>query len=162
MLELIYIYIYTDSNNVLICLFCYRLVNNIDIFINNDDIIPRISLASIVKLLKMIRAIDNLNLTNYEIFQLIFQPGYTEESTQNMDKIQAAIEDIKLDDIHFLHHPGRIHYFHRKMVDDTIEHFLSEQETFAFSNDIILLDQMVFDHTQPYYEEAFEKCNLIE
>ena len=145
---------------VIIFLMTYRLVDKIDIFINNDDIIPRISLAAIVKIMKMIRAIDNLNLTNYEIFQLIFQPEYSEETIKNMAKIRSTIEKVKLDDIPFLHHPGRIHYFHRKKVLDSIEYFLSEQESFAFSNDIILLDQMVFDHTQPYYEEAFEKCKL--
>lgn len=115
-----------------------------------------------VKMYKIIQAIDNLSLTNYEIFQLIFQPGYTTESVQNMDKISTAIEDIKEDDIHFLQHPGRIHYFHRKMVHEKIEFFLSEQQSYTFSHDIILLDQMVFDHTQPYYEEAFEKCKLVD
>ena len=109
---------------------------------------------------KMLRAIDSLDFTNYEVFQLIFQTEYTKETNQNMDKIRTAIEDIELEDIHLLHHPGRIHYFHRKHVDSNVEYFLSEQQSVSFSNDIIILDQMVFDHIQPYYEEAFEKCKL--
>ena len=109
---------------------------------------------------KMLRAIDRLDLTNYEVFQLIFQTEYTEESTRNMENIRSAIDEITLDELHLLHHPGRIHYFHRKKVDDQVEYFLSEQQSVFFSNDIIILDQMVFDHTQPYYEEALEKCKL--
>ena len=137
-----------------------RLIQNIDIFINNDDIIPRISLASIVKMFKMLRAIDSLDLSNYEVFQLIFQPTYTEDTSSNMEKVRNAIDNIQLEDIHLLHHPGRIHYFHRKKIDESLEYFISEQQSFSFSNDILILDQMVFDHTQPYYEEAFAKCQL--
>ena len=137
-----------------------RLIQNIDIFINNDDIIPRISLASIVKMFKMLRAIDSLDLSNYEVFQLIFQPTYTEDTSSNMEKVRNAIDNIQLEDIHLLHHPGRIHYFHRKKIDECLEYFISEQQSFSFSNDILILDQMVFDHTQPYYEEAFAKCQL--
>ena len=109
-----------------------------------------------------LRAIDSLDLTNYEVFQLIFETEYSEDSQKNMEKIRGAIDNTNIDDLHLLHHPGRIHYFHRKKVEEKIEYFISEQQSFSFSNDIIILDQMVFDHTQPYYEEAFEKCNIIE
>ena len=109
---------------------------------------------------KMLRAIDSLDLSNYEVFQLIFQPTYTEDTSSNMEKVRNAIDNIQLEDIHLLHHPGRIHYFHRKKIDECLEYFISEQQSFSFSNDILILDQMVFDHTQPYYEEAFAKCQL--
>ena len=110
----------------------------------------------------MLRAIDSLDLTNYEVFQLIFATEQSEETKINMEKIREAIDQISIDDLHLLHHPGRIHYFHRKNVEEKVEYFISEQQSFSFSNDIIILDQMVFDHTQPYYEEAFEKCNVVE
>ena len=94
----------------------------------------------------MLRAIDRLDLTNYEVFQLIFQDEYTEESIRNMKNIRDAIAQITLDDeLHLLHHPGRIHYFHRKKIDSNVEYFLSEEQSFSFSNDIIILDQMVFE-----------------
>ena len=110
----------------------------------------------------MLRAIDSLDLTNYEVFQLIFETEQSGETKGNMDKIRKAIDQINIDDLQLLHHPGRIHYFHRKNVEEKTEYFISEQQSFSFSNDIIILDQMVFDHTQPYYEEAFEKCNVVE
>ena len=84
------------------------------------------------------------------------------KSDKRMNKIRKVIDETNIDDLHLLHHPGKIHYFHRKKVEEKMEYFISEQQSFSFSNDIIILDQMVFDHTQPYYEEAFEKCNIIE
>ena len=119
-----------------------------------------------VKLLKILRAIDGVNLTTYEIFQIIFQPDYNkDEVSHSIEKIKNAIESSTVpeeDDIKFLHHPGRIHYFYRKQVNYDVKFFLCEQESSIFTQDIFLLDRMVFDHTQPYYEEAFEKCTIAD
>lgn len=79
-----------------------RFLENINTFINNDDCIPRISLASIAKLVKMVRTIDNLKLTAREHIQLIFQPGATQESVQNENKIKDAIDNIKQDIFEYL------------------------------------------------------------
>ena len=53
-----------------------RVVNAIEIYINNCDIVPRLSLASIAHLLACLRAVDELKLslgTQFDI--LIGKPG---------------------------------------------------------------------------------------
>ena len=137
---------------------CCRFLDNIDIFVNNDDCIPRMSLASIAKLVKMVRAVDSLNLTAREHLQLIFQPDATPESTENYNRIKDAITNITQDTFGYLEHPGKIHYIKRIETDDVVTFSLSQQRSERLSQDVFLQDRMVYDHLSQYYDEALSNC----
>ena len=118
------------------------------------------SLASVAKLMRMVRAVDNLNLTPQEHLQLIFQPGGATESVTNMNKITSAIADIEQETFGYLEHPGKIHYIRRIQTDQGVIFSLSEQCSETLSREIFLLDRMVYDHLSQYYEDALNNCKV--
>merc|ERR1712037_412731 len=135
-----------------------RVVEAIEIYINNCDIVPRLSLASIAHLLACLRAVDELKLslgTQFDI--LIGEPG------PQFPKVVEAVQSARQDSFPYLEHPGRIFYLKRSSSKEKLrtvfrQEWLS-QESSSFTEKIFLLDNMVLDHIQPSYEEALN--NII-
>jgi hypothetical protein len=48
-----------------------ELKHKIEIFINNNDCVPRLSLGVVAKLLAMMKAVDSLPLSKFEQLQLL-------------------------------------------------------------------------------------------
>ena len=136
----------------------FRFLDNIDIFINNDDCIPRMSLGSIAKLIRMVRAIDELDLTAKDHLQLIFQPNSTPEIIENQEKINTVLTAIKQDTFRYLEHPGKIHYLKRIESDQINLLSLPQQQSETICRDIFLLERMVYDHLSPDYLNAMKTC----
>jgi len=125
-----------------------RVVDAIEIYINNCDIVPRLSLASIAHLLACLRAVDELKLslgTQFDI--LIGEPG------PQFPKVVEAVQGARQDSFAYLEHPGRIYYLKRNSTKEKLR-TVFRQESSSFSEKIFLLDNMVLDHIQPSYEEA--------
>ena len=48
-----------------------KILDSINIYINRQDCVPRMSLASVAKLVAILRAVDKLKLTPYEQLQVL-------------------------------------------------------------------------------------------
>jgi hypothetical protein len=78
-----------------------------------QDCVPRLSLASVARLMSMARAVAALKLTVYQqmqVFAARLSGDMIPEITANLKKVQEAIKDIDQDRFPFLEHPGQIHY----------------------------------------------------
>ena len=116
------------------------------------------SLGSIAKLIRMVRAIDGLDLTAKDHLQLIFQPNSAPEIIQNQEKINTVLTAIEQDTFRYLEHPGKIHYLKRIETDQTKLLSLPQQQSETICRDIFLLERMVYDHLSPDYLNAMKTC----
>ncbi|XP_059086966.1 uncharacterized protein LOC131883499 isoform X2 [Tigriopus californicus] len=137
----------------------------INIYINNQDCVPRMCLGSIAKLLAMVRAVDKLNIEKRDQFKVFI--GYDDDETkQNFARIQSVIQEIKQDRFPFLEHPGIINYLYKlKPVegegDDLSDKMcVVNQDSASFTRELIILERMILDHLKPYYIKAFDKCGI--
>jgi len=130
--------------------------NNIDIFINGNDVVPRLSLANMAKLLAMLRALDKVDLNIQEYLKIL--AGIEEpEVTENLETFSQILDGVEQDKFPNMQHHGRIFYLRRLQeghfkIYDTPGNF--------FSDSLLLFENMISDHLQPYYEEAFSKVKL--
>ena len=135
------------------------------IYINNQDCVPRMSLGSLAVLVVVLRAVDSLPYSNYEIFQILTNAS-DEEILEKVSKLEKAVKDIHQDRFPFLDHPGTINYLYRAedMADkdslscDLNGYIVVREEGEWFSKQILLLERMVLDHLQMYYSEALDKA----
>ena len=128
----------------------------IQIFINNYDCVPRLSLASVARLLASIRAVDNLSLTLSQQFAILAERK-EEEVERNFAKVIQAVAEARQEKFPFLQHPGKIFYLKQESADAK-EQIVFQQESQTFSGAILLLDNMITDHLQPRYQEALDNA----
>jgi len=126
----------------------------IEIYINNSDIVPRLSLASMAQLLACVRAVDCLKLSPYKQFSLL-----SSEDTSDLESVVTAVDEARQDMFPYLQHPGRIYYLKTARPGEKIRQVL-KQESSYFASRIFLLDNMVLDHLQPKYEEALSNMEV--
>ena len=119
---------------------------NIEIFINNHDCIPRMSLGSLTRLLTSMRAVDNLALSVTDQVNILM-----DKEEELLAKTVEAIEQAKQDQFPFLQHPGKIFYLKKEKEGS----YVAIPETSeSFTARLYLLDDMVRDHRKPSYREA--------
>ena len=92
-----------------------RVRDAIDIYINGQDCVPRMSLATLMKVISVARAVDAIEMTAYEQVQMIMGTlAGMDETTpaikENLGKVQKVISEIDQDRFPFLEHPGKIHF----------------------------------------------------
>ena len=131
-----------------------RIADAIAIYINRQDCVPRLSLASIAKLVSMVKAVDKLKLSPSEQLRVLSGLG-GEESGTNLKRIIDAVDGIEQDRFPFLEHPGRINYMYS--VEDLEGFRIAKENSQTFSHKLVLLEWMVLHHLEPYYREAFDK-----
>ena len=64
----------------------YRIKDTIQIFINGDDCIPRLSIANMANIITMVQEIDNVPITNKELLK-IFLGHYDDEVNTKLDEL---------------------------------------------------------------------------
>ena len=122
--------------------------DKIEIFINNHDCIPRMSLGSLTRLLTSMRAVDNLELSVTDQVNILM-----DKNEELFAKVVEAIEQSKQDQFPFLQHPGKIFYL-KKEKGDQPAYVVIQEESEVFTSRLYLLDDMVKDHRKPSYIEA--------
>ena len=131
--------------------------DHINIFINGNDIVPRLSLANLAKLLAMCRAVDQIDLKIQDHLKIL--AGLRDpEILEDLETLANAVARVKQDQFPSLEHPGKIFYLKRLGNSKTFK-LLTEPGSF-FSTNLLLFENMVLDHLQPYYEEAFANVEL--
>ena len=128
---------------------------NIDIFINGNDCVPRLSLANMAKLLAMLRAFDKVEL-NVQDYLKILAGIEDSEVTEKLEEFSQILDGVDQDQFPNMQHHGKIFYFKREA-----DHFkIYDTPGNFFSESLLLFENMVLDHLQPYYEEAFSKAKI--
>lgn len=124
--------------------------DNMDILINNNDCVPRLSVATIARLLRSVREVDKLEFTVAEVFQMVFKFN-SDEAQGNINKIQESIRYVDQARFRYLEHPGRILYVHLRQSGGR---YMAMQPSCAFSRQIYLSDSMITNHLHPFYTTA--------
>jgi hypothetical protein len=140
----------------------------IKIYINGNDVVPRLSLANMAKLMAMLRSIDQVPMTVQDHLKIL--AGLEEpEVLENLSKIQAALDNVVQDQFPALDHPGTIFYLKRDLeqqADPGSEgkpiFRICQTPSKFFSESLLLFENMVLDHLQPYYEEAFANVRMVK
>ena len=119
----------------------------IDILVNNSDCVPRLSLASVARLLASLRAVDQLGLSVAEqLAVLAGRPG--PEVRQTAGRVRAAVERARQDKFPPLEHPGRIHH----LVKQGDSHGLHRSDSKVFTEAFLLVENMIADHLHTSYQ----------
>jgi len=159
-----------------------NVMNKINIIINNHDCIPRTSLGSITRLLKSLRAVDKINLTLRQQFQILRHTVSSKlnseddnyvmindekEDKENGDisevfgKVVESVDKAAQDKFPYLQHPGRVIYLKKQTVaesevGDNEKYVALAEESFVTPNRLFLLNNMIMDHRRPSYRRALQ------
>lgn len=129
---------------------------HINIYINGNDCVPRLSLANMAKLLATLREIDKESISIQDTLKIL--AGLNKpEVLNNLDKLAETISKVDQKQFAKLEHPGQVFYF-RKVDPKNFKVFSTPGE--YFSSSLLLFENMALDHLQPYYEEAFANVKL--
>ncbi len=124
----------------------HEVVNSIDIYINNYDCVPSLSLGVVGKLYTTMVRVDKLRLSKVEIGLILAGIG-------NMDKLVHAIETTEQSNVPYLHHPGTI--FHLRECDNSYLTYQRPSE--LFSGALTVRQCMILDHLENSYKAALAK-----
>ena len=134
--------------------------NHIKNFVNRNDIVPRLSLANMAKIVAMARAIDEIELNALDYAKII--AGIDDpEVNSNLEKLSNIVSKVKQDQFPYLEHPGNVYYFQQSKSDPQ-KFQVSNPTGKYFSESLLFFDNMVLDHLQPYYEAAFANVEFEE
>ena len=150
---------------------------NVMIFVNGNDCVPRLSLANCAWLLAALRAVDNLNLTALDILSIIFQKLTDKElpvmqSTNivnaNLQKVLMALSGIDgqyQEKFKYLSHPSSyVYYLSPTYGKDNkgtkcLSVSLIRKKAKHFSHLLLMFSKMIDDHFQWNYDNALNKIS---
>ena len=78
-----------------------RFKRNIHIFINENDVVPRLSLHNIAKLMTLVRMIDKIKSSLFDMVQILTNKKEPDQ------KYIDAINEVEQDEFQRLDHPGK-------------------------------------------------------
>jgi len=134
-----------------------EVVEAIDIFVNNFDCVPRLSLASVARLLAMVRAVDELGLTVGEQLKVLTE---REEAADLMERVKTAVIDAKQDQFPPLEHPGTVFHIMKsedeELNSDGEKQLIYLSKSRIFTESILLLENMIVDHLHGNYEKVLK------
>ena len=158
-----------------------NIQQNILIFVNGNDCVPRLSLANCAWLLSALRAVDGLNLTVLDQLSIIFQKtSYKKELPlmqpvqtvkENLMKVITAIQGIDgqyQEKFRYLSHPSTdVYYLDPVYSDDNNGSNISSvslirKKAKHFSHLLLMFSKMLADHFQWSYEDALNKVAYKE
>ena len=147
------------------------VLENIIIFVNGNDCVPRLSLANCAWLLSALRAVDSLNLSIYDQLSIIVQKGTEKELpivqssnivNDNLRKVAIAIQGIGgeyQNRFKYLNHPSADVYYleptTKKNGKDPVS--LIRRNAKHFSHLLLVFSQMIAHHFQWSYESSLDK-----
>ena len=133
--------------------------DKVHIYINDRDVVPRLSLGSVAQLLRVLRELDSLGLSLDQ--QLAVIMWRRDEETE---VIRARVRDIVntrggQDRFPFLHHPGSVFWLRSSVgpgAGVTITS-VTEEEAESTAESLGVHETMVSDHIHTAYRENFGK-----
>jgi len=128
-----------------------EIKKNLKIIIFNNDIVPRLSLANIAKMLRVLRKMDDLNVPLYSLVSIITD-NMSEEDQMMFTKLKSLINQEDQTTFAPLDHPADI--IHIRRTEEKLR--LYKAEPLIFSKAILLLENMILDHIHNEYARALE------
>ena len=130
-----------------------HVMSVIDIYINNYDCVPRLSLASVARMLASIRAVDSLGYSLTDQLRILLDSAMDNEE---LVKISEAVTRIKQDQFPDLEHPGNVYHIQSQGVGGD-KHTIYLSKSRIFTQSILLLDNMITDHLHTTYESILSQ-----
>ena len=133
--------------------------DNIHIYVNDRDVVPRLSLGSVAKALMALREIDSLGLRLEEQLAVVMWRRDMETVT-NRTRVRSVVSEVCQDKFQFLYHPGTVFRVvssesrtRANVVMDSLE------DTDDMAENLEIFETMVSDHIHTSYRENFKKVN---
>ena len=120
----------------------------IQIYVNNNDIVPRLSMASVTRLLATVREVDSLGLSLSEQLAILADRD-TADVRRNLENLRGIIRTQR-ESFPDLDHPGTIYHIRRSKTDQK-KHLVYPSKSKAFTRAILLLENMIVDHLRGSY-----------
>ena len=126
-----------------------KISSAINIYVNNYDCVPRLSLASVARLLAAVRAVDDLGLSLTEQLAILTDRC---EDTDKIEKINEVVAKVHQDRFPDLDHPGTV--YHIQKSDENQKPVILLSKSKIFTQSILLLENMILDHLHTSYENV--------
>ena len=127
----------------------------IRLYINERDVVPRLSLGSVAKLLVLLRQIDNLGLTLDQ--QLAVVMWRKDDDTTNIrDRLKMVASSVQQDQFEFLHHPGVVTRL-ASCQEDIVLVEQTEPEAQSLAENLEIFETMINDHLHTAYRVSLNK-----
>lgn len=133
----------------------------IDVYVNNSDIVPRLSLASFNHFLHALKKIDSLDLDLKDRMKVFFCAIHNPLMKNIVERVKLVLQDMNMPgfldeaESHFakLSIPGRIHWMLKKPQEN--KYAVSRKNSNFFSH-MLLVEGFFADHLSDQYENAFD------
>ena len=126
-----------------------KICSAIQIYVNNYDLVPRLSLASVSRLLATVREVDSLGLSLSEQLSILADRD-TEHVRENLERLREVLSSQR-QTFPDLDHPGTIYHIRRCTSDDK-KQLVYQSKSKAFTRAILLLENMIVDHLHSSYQ----------
>jgi len=148
---------------------------NIIIFVNGNDCVPRLSLANCAWMISALKAVDNLNLSSYDQLSIIIQKRTSKDVpiiqpsnvvNENLTRVLKAIQGIDgkyQERFKYLNHPSTYIYYlvPENKGSDSKDNFhpisLVRKKAKYFSHLLLVMSEMIAHHVHWSYEAALDK-----
>jgi len=129
--------------------------DRIKIFVNNKDVVPRLSLGSVAKLVVTLRNLDSLGLTLDQQLGVLGW-GQGDEVEMHRELVDGVVEGSGQERFPYLGHPGRVF-----LLDTVIQpgrvRAREETEVEAMAQLMKVEETMITDHVHTTYRDTFNK-----
>eukprot|EP00092_Neocalanus_flemingeri_P019082 GFUD01020672.1.p1 GENE.GFUD01020672.1~~GFUD01020672.1.p1 ORF type:complete len:434 (-),score=73.97 GFUD01020672.1:35-1336(-) len=132
-----------------------QYLEKIDIYINGTDVVPRLSLGSVAKLLAMLRAVDGLGLSLEDQLGVVMWRE-DEASESKRQRVKRALRDVRQNRFLYLQHPGHVTSLTTRgnSVEVKGEGVESARDIAA---NMEINETMITDHLHSAYRDTFRK-----
>ena len=129
------------------------ILNNINIYVNSQDVVPSLSIGSVAHLMVSLREVDRLRLTLEEqVGVLMDREGTSEEK----NRIKNAVLSVKQDVYPYLQHPGQVMMMTSRGERVEVKRMMVEKMERMVTS-LEMDERMIADHLYTNYKEIFNK-----
>ena len=129
--------------------YCKRRIN---IYINEDDFVPHLSLGSFHKIVATLKELDAMGLKNDDLIRIV---GNMQKKHANLETVKKIIKKIHKEKFSFLYHPGTLWVIKKCDKCVTVTKQPDEISRFLAEN-LDILNSKVAAHFPIKYENNFK------
>ena len=130
-------------------------LDRISVYVNDKDVVPRLSLGSVAKLLAMLREVDGLGLSLDEQLGVVMWRE-DDATVMNRERVSRAVKEVRQDRFCYLWHPGQVTLLTNKGegVEVRLE---GEEGARDIAANMEISETMITDHIHTKYKDTFAK-----
>jgi len=132
-----------------------QYLEKIEVYINDKDVVPRLSLGSVAKLLAMLREVDGLGLSLDEQLGVVMWRD-DDATLLNRERVRRALREVRQDRFLFLQHPGQVTRLTSKGTSVEVKGEGVEGARDIAAN-MEIHETMITDHIHTVYRDTFNK-----